>query len=103
MVKTEPIDRDRTIWPDVLGGTKMGDGRQIFVEAQTNNNDAGMHIYIYWHIPPEDADNHEPVLVIEMDDEVLGDEGGDINVRIRRNDGLIFEGTKDSTTYIEEG
>lgn len=96
------LDRDRLLWPDVVASTTMGDDRRYMVEAQTNNNDAGMRIYIYWHLPPEDAEDRQPVLMIELDDEELGDEGGEINVRIRRNDGLIFEGTQETTAYIPE-
>jgi hypothetical protein len=92
-------ERDRAIWPDVVASTKMGDDRRYFVEAQTNNNDAGMRIYIYWYTP---EDGGQPYLVIEMDDEELGPEGGEINVRIRRNDGLVAEGTQQNMQYLKE-
>lgn len=92
-------ERDRMIWPDVIASTKMGDNRRFMAEVQTNNNDAGMHIYIYWYLPDNGG---PPSLVIEMDDEVLGDEGGEINVRVRRNDGLVAEGTQQTMQYQKE-
>ena len=91
--------RARMLWPDVVASTKMGDDRRFIAEVQTNNNDAGMRIHVYWYLPDNGG---KPSLIVEMDDEVLGGEGGEINVRVRRNDGLIFEGTEATTTYIEE-
>lgn len=102
-------DRDTLIYPSVLGSTKPGDplspqSAPAFVEFQTNNQDTVIRGYVYWHIPPADAENREPVLMIEIDDET--DPGAahpmDVTIRIRRNDGLIYEGNQETTTYIEE-
>lgn len=90
-------ERDTMLYPNVLASTRMGDKETdfaVFAETVTNNQDTVVKTYIYWYIPEEG----DPVLVVEIDDE---DTGGpdpmDITVRIRRNDGLIYEGTRRGT------
>lgn len=89
-------DRDTLIYPDVIAATKPGDVEEpttghYFAEAVTNNHDTVVRTSIYWYTPP----GEDPVLVIEIDDE---DTGGpdemDIRIRVRRNDGLVYEGTR---------
>jgi hypothetical protein len=84
-------DLEKLIYPDVVAATQMGDGNRYFAVATTNNQDTVVHVAVYWHVPEEG----EPVLMIEIDDETEPDapDPMDIRVRIRRNDGLIFEGT----------
>lgn len=125
------IDRDTLIYPDVIASTKPGDVEvestgHYFAEAVTNNHDTVVRTAIYWYMPQEEegyltftqwsmknsgtlADYQAlfpdtgPVLMIEIDDE---DQGGpdpmDINIRIRRNDGLIYEGTRADQESLEE-
>lgn len=90
-------DRDLLVWPDVVAATVMGDDTRYFVEASTNNNETPVKVYIYWHIP-EDGDG-PPVLMIEVDDDV---ETEDIYLRIRRNDGLVAQGTPAEMQYMKE-
>jgi hypothetical protein len=94
-------ERERLIYPDVVASTVMGDDRRYMVEAVTNNQDTTVRVYMYWYIP---SDGGEPVLMIEIDDE---DEPGgldptDIRIRIRRNDGLVYEANREETKYIKE-
>lgn len=102
------IDRDTLIYPSVLASTVPGDpqGRATaapaFVELVTNNQDTVVRGYVYWHIPPSDADDRTPVLVIEIDDEDTGPDTMDINIRVRRNDGLVYEGTRASQENLPE-
>jgi hypothetical protein len=91
---------DRLAYPHVVAATEVGDEGRMFVTASTNNHDTVVEVQIYWHFP---ADGGEPVLMVEVDEASDGEHPMDINLRIRRNDGLIFEGTRAETTYIEEG
>ena len=100
-------DRDLLVYPSVLGSTKPGDpmgprSAPAFVEIQTNNQDTVVRGYIYWHVPPRDEDDRTPVLVIELDDEDSGPDTMDINIRVRRNDGLVYEGTRASQENLPE-
>ncbi len=97
VVEDETRERDRLIWPDVVASTTMGDDRRYMVTAKTNNNESTAEILIYWHIPP---DGGRPVLMIEVDEDT--DDDSDIPLRIRRNEGLIFDATRDETTYLKE-
>lgn len=92
------IDRDTLVFPSVLASTKPGDPREApaFAEFQTNNQETIVRGYVYWYTPPKDEEDRTPVLVIEIDDEDVGPDIHDITVRIRRNDGLIYEGTRAS-------
>ena len=92
------LDKDRLVYPHVVAATEMGDGGRCYVAATTNNHDTVVEVLVYWHIPEEG----EPVLMIEVDEASDGENPMDINLRIRRNEGLIFEGTRAETTYIEE-
>jgi hypothetical protein len=98
-------DRDTLIYPSVLASTVPGDpqGRAneapAFVEFVTNNQDTVVRGYVYWYMPEEG----EPVLVVEIDDEDTGPDTMDITVRVRRNDGLVYEGTRKSQENLEEG
>jgi hypothetical protein len=83
------------VWPDVIAATVMGDGGRYFVEVSTNNNETPVKMYIYWHVPSEGP----PVLMIEVDDDT---ESSDIYLRIRRNDGLVAQGTPDEMQYLRE-
>lgn len=91
---------EKLIYPDVVAATQMGDGNRYFAVATTNNQDTIVKVVTYWHVPEEG----EPVLMIEIDDET--DEGApdpmDIRIRIRRNDGLIYEGTPSEQENKEE-
>jgi hypothetical protein len=94
------INRETLIYPDVLASTKPGDaGAGRFAEAVTNNQDTVIRMYIYWYVP---SDGGEPVLMIEMDDEDTGPEVMDIKIRVRRNDGLIYEGNQETQENREE-
>ena len=96
------VDRETLIYPNVLASTKPGDPESAgaFAEVVTNNQDTVVRTFIYWFIP---EDGGEPVLMIEIDDEDTdGPDPMDIRVRIRRNDGLIYEANKEETTYLEE-
>lgn len=92
-------DPEKLIYPDVLAAVKPGDENTNFarwVEAVTNNQDTVIRTSVYWYVPPADAENREPVLMIEIDDEVDPDgDNMDIRVRVRRNDGLVYEGTRE--------
>jgi hypothetical protein len=94
-------DPETLIYPDVLASTKSGpmdDGwggkeKRHFAEAVTNNQDTVVRTIVYWHTP----EGEEPVLMIEIDDEEAtgwSNDFMDITVRIRRNDGLIYEGNR---------
>ena len=93
---------DRLAYPHVVAATEVGDGGRMFVTASTNNHDTVVEVQLYWYIPPEDAEDREPVLMIEVDEASDEPDPMDIKLRIRRNDGLIFDGTRAETTYIEE-
>lgn len=90
--------RDRLVWPDVIAATIMGDDGRYFATVSTNNNDTVARVYVYWHTPDDDPSH--PVLMIEIDDDPV--ESTDINVRIRRNDGLVAQGTPDEMQYLRE-
>jgi hypothetical protein len=96
------VKYDRLAYPHVVAATEVGDGGRMFVTASTNNHDTIVEVLVYWHIPPEDAEDREPVLMIEVDEASDGKDPMDVNLRIRRNEGLIFEGTRETTTYLEE-
>lgn len=94
------------IYPHVIGSTVNGPlgGRndtRFFAKTVTNNMDSVIRTSTYWYIP---EDGSEPVLVIEIDDEVTAPakDTMDITVRIRRNDGLVYEGNQASQENIEE-
>lgn len=99
------VDREYLLFPDVLASTLPGDIEmestgQYFAQTVTNNQDTIVRTTVYWYLP-EDG---EPVLMIEIDDE--DKPGGldimDVKVRIRRNDGLIYEGDRASQENFEE-
>ena len=95
--------RERLLYPDVLATTRDVEGGPYFAEAVTNNHDTVVRMAIYWYIPPEDADDHEPVLMIEIDDEFTsGPDPMDVRIRVRRNDGLIYEGNQAEQKNIKE-
>ena len=107
----ERDERERLLYPDVIVSQDAGEGLhgdkppvRYFAKFTTNNMDTVVRGYVYWYIPPDDADDHEPVLVIEIDDEDLpgGKDNIDIKIRVRRNDGLIYEGTQRSQENIKE-
>ena len=89
-------DPEKLIYPNVLSSTKsgpFGDAPEMryFAEALTNNHDTVIRTTVYWHTP-EDG---EPVLMIEVDDEDYdGPDPMDVRIRVRRNDGLLYEGTR---------
>jgi hypothetical protein len=89
-------DRDRLVWPDVVAATEMGDEGRYFVTVKTNNNETLVKVYIYWHVPADGP----PALVVEVDDEPA--DSSDIYLRIRRNDGLVAQGTPDEMQYLRE-
>lgn len=89
-------DRDRLVFPDVVSKTEMGDEGRYFVTASTNNNETLARVYIYWDVPTEGP----PVLMIEVDDEPA--DSSDIYLRVRRNDGLVAQGTPDEMQYLRE-
>ena len=99
-------DRERLVYPDVIAATKTGEGPEdrppicYFAEFTTNNMDTVIRGSVYWYTPKDE----EPVLVIEIDDEDLpdGKDNMDIKVRVRRNDGLVYEGTRASQENLEE-
>lgn len=98
------INRETLIYPDVLASTKPGDveiktSGHYFAEAVTNNMDTVVRMYVYWYTP---EDGREPVLMIEIDDEDTGPDPMDIKIRVRRNDGLIYEGNCEDQENIEE-
>ena len=97
------INRETLIYPDVLASTKPGDPEIArganFAEVVTNNQDTVVRMYIYWYVP---ADGGEPVLMIEMDDEDTGPDIMDIKVRVRRNDGMVYEGNREDQVNLEE-
>lgn len=131
-------DQEKMIYPDVLASVKPGDkelGYARWVEAVTNNQETVVRVSVYWYIPPRDfCERHggpwgedetcsncteldgspkrqvtQPVLVVEIDDEVEMDMEGnlhpdnmDIRVRVRRNDGLIYDGTRTEQESMEE-
>lgn len=89
----------RLAYPHVVAATEVGDEGRMFVTASTNNHDTIVEVQVYWYLP---KDGGEPVLMVEVDEASDGPDPMDINLRIRRNDGLIFEGTRETTTYVEE-
>lgn len=101
-------ERDTMLYPNVLASTRMGDKESdfaMFAETVTNNQDTVIKTYVYWYIPPEDAEDHDPVLVIEIDDEETvgwSRDFMDVTVRVRRNDGLIYEGNRASQENLPE-
>lgn len=98
-------ERDTMLYPHVIAATKMGDKESefaMFTEAVTNNQETVIRTYVYWYIP---SDGGEPVLMIEIDDEEEDPDhkdNMDVMVRIRRNDGLIYEGNRASQENQEE-
>lgn len=96
------VDRETLIYPNVLAATKPGDPESpgTFAEAVTNNHDTVVRVFVYWYTP-EDG---EPVLMIEVDDEDTpgGRDNMDIKLRVRRNDGLVYEGTRATQENKEE-
>lgn len=98
------IDREKFLYPNVIASTKAGDEPEFatFTEALTNNQETVIRTTVYWYIP---GDGEEPVLMIEIDDEEDDPnhkDNMDVTVRIRRNDGLIYEGNRASQENIEE-
>lgn len=93
------LDESRPVYPHVVASTEMGDGGRTYVAATSNQRDTVVEVLVYWHIP-EDG---EPVLMIEVDEASDDENPTDINLRIRRNEGLIFEGTRAETNYLKEG
>lgn len=93
------LDKNRPVYPHVVASTEMGDGGRTYVAATSNQRDTVVEVLVYWHIP-EDG---EPVLMIEVDEASDDENPTDINLRIRRNEGLIFEGTRAETPYLKEG
>lgn len=97
-------ERDTMLYPNVLASTRLGDKETdfaVFAETVTNNQDTVIKTYTYWHIP----DEGEPVLMIEIDDEETvgwSKDFMDVTVRIRRNDGLIYEGNRASQENLNE-
>lgn len=97
-------DRDTLVYPSVLASTVPGDpldeaartDAPAYVEFQTNNQDTVIRGYVYWYVPSKDAEDRTPVLMIEIDDEDEGPDTMDITIRVRRNDGLVYEGTRAS-------
>lgn len=92
-------NRNTLIYPSVLASTKLGDpvdgtDAPAFVEFVTNNQDTVIRGYVYWHRPDEENEDRTPVLMIELDDEDEGPDTMDITIRVRRNDGLVYEGTR---------
>lgn len=99
------VDRNYLIYPDVVASTLPGDIEvpstgTYYAEALTNNHDTVVRVAVYWYTPS----GKEPVLMIEIDDE--DKPGGldimDVKIRIRRNDGLIYEGDRASQENPEE-
>lgn len=92
--------RERQLYPHVIASTVAGDEATLFVEATTNNQDTVVKVYVYWYIPQKG----EPVLMIEVDDEDLpeGNDNMDIRIRLRRNDGLVYEANQEETKYLKE-
>jgi hypothetical protein len=99
-------ERERLLYPDVIVAQDAGegpDGRppiRYTAKFTTNNMDTVVRGYVYWYTP----EGEEPVLMIEIDDEDLpgGADNMDIKIRVRRNDGLIYEGTQASQENIKE-
>jgi hypothetical protein len=98
---TNHNERERLIYPDVIASTISGDEGRHFVTAQTNNQDTAVKLHIYWYIP---GDREEPVLMIDVDDEDTPDspDNMDITIRMRRNDGLVYEGNRADQENNEE-
>ena len=99
-------ERERLLYPSVIGGTVTGDGGQdpdparLCATFTTNNQDTVLRGIVYWYIPEEG----EPVLIVEIDDEDLPDspDNMDVKIRVRRNDGLVYEGTRATQEYRQE-
>jgi hypothetical protein len=99
-------ERERLLYPDVIAATETGEGAlpsdpvRYAAKFTTNNMDTVVRGYVYWYTP----EGEEPVLMIEIDDEDLpgGADNMDIKIRVRRNDGLIYEGTQASQENIKE-
>jgi len=90
---------EKLMFPDVIASTEVDGTGRYFVTATTNNHDTVVEVSVYWYTP---TDGGQPALMIEVDEASDGENPMDINLRIRRNEGLIFEGTRAETTYIEE-
>jgi hypothetical protein len=90
---------DNQLYPDVVAATVMGDDRRYLAVATTNNHDTIVKVSVYWYIP----EGEEPVLMIEIDDDTYPYDSDpmEVRVRIRRNDGLIFDGTPSEQEYKE--
>jgi len=94
-------DVEKQLYPNVLGSTVSGPvdteggGREnrFYTQAVTNNQDTVIRTSVYWYIP---SDGGEPALIIEIDDEEdpNGPDNMDVRIRVRRNDGLVYEGTQ---------
>lgn len=97
------LDENRPVYPHVVASTEMGDGGRTYVAATSNQRDTVVEVLVYWHIPETEGEPGDPVLMIEVDEASDDENPTDINLRIRRNEGLIFEGTRAETSYIEEG
>jgi hypothetical protein len=92
-------DPEKLIYPHVLASTKSGpvgdsgDDTRFFAEVVTNDNETVVRTSIYWYTP---QDGGSPVLMIEIDDEPEDELSNDITIRVRRNDGLVYEGDRAS-------
>lgn len=89
-------EQDRSVYPHVVATTEMGDDGKIFATAATNNNDTTVKVYVYWYTPEDGP----PSLVVEVDEDPPLNR--DINLVVRRNDGLIHEALS-ADLYAEEG
>jgi hypothetical protein len=96
-------ERERLLYPNVIAATVAGDGpdprfsetpkeMRICASFTTNNNDTVIRGNVYWYTPSWG----DPVLLIEIDDEDMPDspDNMDVKIRVRRNDGLVYEGTQ---------
>lgn len=97
-------DPEKLIYPDVLAKMvpgESGSDARYFAELTTNNQDTVVRVYVYWYLPEEG----EPVLMIEIDDEDEPEspDNMDIRVRVRRNDGLVYEGTREEQEGVTMG
>lgn len=97
-------DPEKMIWPNVLASTKCGpvgdsgDEARFFAEAVTNDNECVVRTSVYWYTP---QDGSSPVLMIEIDDEPEDELSNDITIRVRRNDGLVYEGDRADQENVE--
>lgn len=99
-------DVEKQLYPNVISATlagKVGDGEEVtlYTQAVTNNQDTVIRTTVYWYTP---SDGGEPALIIEIDDEddPNGPDNMDVRIRVRRNDGLVYEGTQASQEYVRE-